>query len=167
MASVGYSQESLPRMPSSRPSIDSRPRGSFSSSSFRISESTPASSNRSCSASTTASHASSQRLTPRADYSIFKVLHPDANIVLRVPKAGLTLVELRQQIERKMAQVGVVLPTAVGSEWSIIYGGAKGRVSGASTDETAESVERIDSEEEFKLALERTVHLEKVSLRIV
>lgn len=66
-----------------------------------------------------------------------------------------------------MAQVGVVLSTEVNSEWSIVYGGAKGRVSGASTDESAGLVERIDSEEEFKLALDRSAHLEKISLRIV
>mgnify|MGYP001578396609 FL=1 len=95
----------------------------------------------------------------------FKILHPESNFVLRVSR-DITLDALRIAVERKFAMSGSIRLGGDKGEvaWTLAH--ALARSSGASAGEGG-AVERIGDEGEFQSLLERTAHLEKISLRIV
>ncbi|KAM0754791.1 hypothetical protein T439DRAFT_321835 [Meredithblackwellia eburnea MCA 4105] len=97
----------------------------------------------------------------------FKVLHPEANFVLRVPRT-IKLAELRSTIDRKALDCSIKLSGETGEgQWALSYTTlSKTGIEMGSSPLHSRS-ELIITEDEFQLALRRTEHLEKVALRIV
>ncbi|KAI5481554.1 Phox-like domain-containing protein [Pseudohyphozyma bogoriensis] len=94
----------------------------------------------------------------------FKVLHPESNLLIRLPRDGLSLEQLRHQVERKFAlSAGIKLDGEDGqTQWALSYIKNGGRGS-----DPAAIAELIASEDDFKQALVHTSAQTKVSLRIV
>lgn len=100
-------------------------------------------------------------------YLTFKLLHPAANLVLRVPRANLTLGVLRSLVRDKFATSSCAMQLGGGgggagedAHWGLAYTTPASEVGPCST-------QLVISEEDFLGVLERTASLEKVALRIV
>lgn len=92
-------------------------------------------------------------------YLTFKLLHPEANLVLRAPRVGLSLASLRTQVRDKFAasNCSVQLETEE-AHWGLVW---------TAPASEGSSTRLLITEEDFVELLERTATLEKVALRIV
>lgn len=94
-------------------------------------------------------------------YLTFKLLHPDANLVLRIPRVGLNLVTLRAQVREKFASSSCAVQLeSEEAHWGLVY-------TAPAVDGSAPVTQLIITEEDFSAVLERTSGLEKVALRVV
>lgn len=162
-----FSHDSIPSSPrqghSRRSSTEARSRATSSASSrpspLDLVPGSPLSSSLS-SARSTSSATSTPSVRPQDRPTLtFKVLHPECNFNLRVPRAT-TLADLRGQIERKFA-ANCTVRLGGDVQWALSY--TLGRTSG----DNVAPAELIASEDDFLLALRKTEHLEKVALRII
>ena len=91
-------------------------------------------------------------------YVTFKLLHPEANLVLRAPRIGLSLASLRTQVRDKFAasncQVQLENEEA---HWGLVW---------TAPVNEGSATRLLITEEDFLDVLERTASLEKVSLRV-
>lgn len=152
---AAYSHDGMPHTPrhSRNPSLESRPRTS-STTSRRPLDTILASPKVSSAGSSPASQAPQDR-----PYLTFKLLHPEANLVLRVQRVDLSLQSLRSLIRDKFAaeSCGVALENEE-AHWGLAFN---------SPPSSTQSTQLIISEDDFQALLRQTTTLEKISLRVV
>ena len=152
---VAYSHEGMPHTPrhSRNGSLESRPRTS-STTSRRPLDTILASPKLSSAGTSPASQPPQDR-----PHLTFKLLHPEANLVLRVQRADLSLQSLRALIRDKFAagSCGVTLENE-DAHWGLAFNGLPG---------SSQPTQLVITEDDFQAVLEQTSTLEKISLRVV